>query len=1063
MEELNKKLNKLHISKKWEDAISVVNELCNTLGITITDEPYLISDNTKINANVGRFEKAHGFIDRPATYEVQTDNKDVEVKVFWANKTIKTNLSWIVGISPNFEDGKTYQSEKYKIGIDIVIPKECDGITILVSNNLKVRSLELKEKLSRTDREILDKLKNLKNNTLHSTEDKKTYHNILWDAFNFEPINRKFYKELVDRFSVLREHLVSKGFQDQDAVMFSTRLIGRLLFVWFLRKKNLINEKVGYFELTDTYEQTKYYKERLEKLFFETLNTDILDRDFEDNKTPYLNGGLFEATRTDFYLDTKLSIPDGFFSQFYEVLSHYNFTVDESSPEFEQVAVDPEMLGRIFESLLAEQRTETGAQARKAKGAFYTPREIVSYMCEESLKEYLKSKIPDDSFRDVRIQEIVSMSESVFRDQDHNKRRDWKPYQTPMIKALDELTVFDPAVGSGAYPMGMLHLLVKVYTRLDGKYEKNISKLKRDILSRSLYGSDIEITAIEISRLRAWLSLVVDMEDGEQVAPLPNLEFHFVCANTLISLDSNQGLSDMVDRKKLSEIREKYYNTNSKIQKAKFKKDYEKALNSSNLSLLSNVDNQLKTYRPFDHESRASFFDPDLMFGIDKFDVVIGNPPYVGEKGHKEIFQPIAKSPLGVKFYQGKMDLFYFFFHIALDLLKSGGVMSYITTNYYVTATGAKKLREDIENRSDILSFINFGELKIFESALGQHNLITILQKDHHNKKAFTANVKGKGFATAEQLSNIVTRLDPSTEYADIEQKDLFKGGNIVSKSSELENILDKIKNNSNLLSSICKVNQGIVTGADKVSAAHLKKYNWDSKKGDGIFVLSDQESRKIKDKNVLKNWYKNSDANKWITENETQEKIIYGEDSGSSVTEHLEKFRENLEKRREVHKGVRSWYDLWRAREQSIFEGEKIVAPQRSKRNTFGYNNIPWYAASDVFFITQPKDEYTLKFLLGVLNSNLVYIWLYNRGKRKGEMLETIAEPLSKIPIPKINPQNKHIADEIEKITNGIVKIKSENKDTDTKDLEKEIDVLVYELYELTDGEIKIVEEKSK
>jgi hypothetical protein len=733
MEELNKKLNSLYVNKKWDDAVSVVFELCRFLNIETEEDFSLISDNQKINANVGRFEKAFGFIDRPATYELYTKNQNIEIKTFWVNKVSKTNLSWIVGISPNFEDGKVYQSDKYKIGIDIVIPKECDSVILLVSNNLKVRSLELKQKLSRTDLEIFEKLSALKNKSVDTIEDKKVYHNILWDAFNFEPINRKFYKELVDRFSVLREHLISKGFEDQDAVMFSTRLIGRLLFVWFLRKKNLINESVGYFNASDTSGQTDYYKNKLERLFFSILNTDILERNFgdsNDNKTPYLNGGLFEPTRTDFYKDGKLSFPGGYFSQFYEVLSHYNFTVDESSPEFEQVAVDPEMLGRIFESLLAEQRTETGEQARKAKGAFYTPREIVSYMCEESLKEYLKTKIEDDAFRDTRIQEVVSMSESAFRDQDHNKRRDWKPYQTQIVKALDELSVFDPAVGSGAYPMGMLHLLVKVYTRVDSKYEKNLSKLKRDILSRSLYGSDIDSTAIEISRLRAWLSLVVDMEEGEQVAPLPNLEFHFVCANTLVSLPKEAGIFDTPNLKKsLSEIRKDYYNTNSKSKKDTLRKKYEKLLAPNALSLFGGIDNELKTYQPFSHESRASFFDPDLMFGIGKFDIVIGNPPYVQIQKFRgqQIQKDLEKQ--NFETFEKTGDLYGLFYEHGLNLVKEEtGLLCFITSNKWMRAGYGEKLRKFFLQKTPLM-LIDLGG-GVFESATVDTNILLIKNKD---------------------------------------------------------------------------------------------------------------------------------------------------------------------------------------------------------------------------------------------------------------------------------------------------------------------------------------------
>ena len=740
MEELNKKLKVLHNSKDWKSAVDVVDSVCGLFGLKMIEEPFLFQ-HPKINAHTGWFMNASGFVNRPATYEIIHSNKNFDVKLYWATKVSKTNLSWMVGISPNFEDAKNFESDKYNVGLDIVIPKECDRVILLVSNKYKVRSFELKEKLSRTDKEIIEKLQALSTKSSQTVEDKQLFHNILWDAFNFEPINRKFYKELVDRFTVLRDHLISGGFDNQDAVMFSTRLIGRILFTWFLRKKNLINEKVGYFDASNTYDQTRYFKEKLEKLFFETLNTEIIERGFDDVATPYLNGGLFEASRTDFYKDKKLTIPDGYFSKFFEVLSHYNFTVDESSPEFEQVAVDPEMLGRIFESLLAEQRTETGEQARKAKGAFYTPREIVSYMCEQSLKEYLKTKIEDDSYRDIRIEEIVSMSEAVFRDQDHNKRRDWKPYVESMTKALNELTILDPAVGSGAYPMGMLHLLVKVYTRLDSKYVKNLSKLKRSILSRSLFGSDIDITAIEICRLRAWLSLIVDIEADEQVVPLPNLEFHFVCANTLISLNRQSALTDSPDlRDKMKEIRESYYNTNSKTLKETLRKRYEKLVNPSQASLLSENDNVLKTYEPFSHEGRASFFDPELMFGNSEFDLVIGNPPYVqlqkfkGQQIQKELERQDYKT------FEKTGDLYCLFYERGLELTKKEkGLLCYITSNKWMRSGYGEKLRGYFSKHNPLI-LLDLGS-GVFESATVDSNILLIKNNDNQEKTiALTIN-----------------------------------------------------------------------------------------------------------------------------------------------------------------------------------------------------------------------------------------------------------------------------------------------------------------------------------
>jgi type I restriction-modification system DNA methylase subunit len=339
------------------------------------------------------------------------------------------------------------------------------------------------------------------------------------------------------------------------------------------------------------------------------LNKEISDRSHEDKLTPYLNGGLFDINENDFYENSNLSFPNRFFNQLFQTLNKYNFTVDESSPEFQHVAIDPEMLGRIFESLLAEQVDENnGSNQQKVSGAFYTPREIVNYMCEESIIEFLKTKILDSNDRDRRLEELIRLPETIFRDQDQNKRRDWKPYAEFILNELignQPITILDPAVGSGAFPMGMLHLLVKIITRLDSKYEKNISKLKREILSKSIYGVDIEQTAIEICRLRAWLSIIVDVNIDEKFEPLPNLDFKFICANTLIELDDSEQQSlfeDSTFKDKLILIRDQYYKTSSHSSKSKLQDQYNKLTHTEDL-----FDNkrtrQLKSYQPFNISS----------------------------------------------------------------------------------------------------------------------------------------------------------------------------------------------------------------------------------------------------------------------------------------------------------------------------------------------------------------------------------------------------------------------------------------------------------------------------
>ena len=443
------------------------------------------------------------------------------------------------------------------------------------------------------------------------------------------------------------------------------------------------------------------------------------------------------------------------------------------------------MLGRIFESLLAEQIDEnTGNSKKKATGAFYTPREIVSYMCEQSLGEYLKTKVPYTPDRDSRIDELLRMPEALFRDQDQNKRRDWKPYRESIIKALEgtktepALTVLDPAVGSGAFPMGMLHLLTKIYSRLDSKFEKDISGLKRDILSRSLYGVDIEQTAIEITRLRAWLSIIVDIPEGEKVQPLPNLEFKFVCANTLIPLDDSKQATFFTDhdlKDKLITIRDDYFRTSSKTKKEKLQKDYLKLTQVA--SLYDNKKTQqLKSYKPFDISASSEFYDPELMHGVQAFDVVIGNPPYVRQEEIKQFKNDFKNY---YKVFSARSDLYTYFYERGMSLLINKGNLIYISSNKFMRARYGVYLRDLIRNCFDILEVVNFGSVHKFEAIT--NTLILFLKNNHHEKNVFLfssdIDVTKKGFAQ-ERLNSDSWTIE-NNDVLDLKQK-IEKSGKLL-------------------------------------------------------------------------------------------------------------------------------------------------------------------------------------------------------------------------------------------------------------------------------------------
>ena len=435
------------------------------------------------------------------------------------------------------------------------------------------------------------------------------------------------------------------------------------------------------------------------------------------------------------------------------------------------------------------------------------------------------------------------------------------------------------------------------------------------------------------------------------------------------------------------------------------------------------------------------------------------------------------------KFYLGKMDYFYFFFHLALNNLCTNGVCALITTNYYPTAKGAQKLRQDFAERANIIQLINFNEYKIFESALGQHNLITILEKSTtHNTKCKVLNTSKKGFVHKGHVQSILDGTDDSVNIFYAGQADLYEGEekylrlySPIDGDNKKTVIFDKMLIESEKLGNIANVNTGIMGGCDRLTAHNLSYTTSeyvsanDLQKDDGVIVLDSTNERDLVRYNALlgksffQDYYKNSDIRKYYTSCSTTKKIIFSSPANSEQEKNdikiaLARFKPILEKIREInHEKLEDWYLIRRgAAHPQIFNSPKIVTPQRSNTNTFGYNEIPWYATSDVFFITAKDNQNNLKYILGLLNSKLYYFWLYNKGKRKGETLELIATPLSEIPIKKASfAQQQPIISLVDKI----LAAKQVDPETDTSDWECQIDQLVYDLYGLDDTERKLIE----
>ena len=863
------------------------------------------------------------------------------------------------------------------------------------------------------------------------------------------------------------------------------KLMGRLVFLQFLQKKGWLGVPAGaewgtgdteFIQTLFAQCQDKdHFIDNVLESLFNDLNSEN-EKQLPQYRTPYLNGGLFERDATD---ETEFPLPAKYMQSLLDFFASYNFTIDENDPDDAEVGVDPEMLGRIFENLLED---------NKDKGAFYTPKEIVGYMCRESLIAYLQTGIEDETTKEAIRQFVITHDVATLGTNDR--------FRQQVDEALKNVKICDPAIGSGAFPMGLLKELFQCRTALEGISQHQAAEIKKHIIQQNIYGVDIERGAVDIARLRFWLSLIVDEETPQA---LPNLDFKIMQGNSLLEQYKGVDLSTMTEKKAdesgmlsifdsmldvyrldLRKMLAKYYDCTDHHKKQSLHKE-----------IVENVKKQLK-----EQGINVDFGDLDLsgnnqfmlwhiwfydVFADGGFDIVIGNPPYIGVKDHKAHFDKVREGSLR-EYFIGKMDYFYFFFHHAINILRNQGNAAFITTNYYVTADGAIKLRRHLNSDCSIKMLVNLGEMKLFENAPGQHNMITLFSKntnDEERSECRIIDVHRTGALNEHLFSDIIGAKDERTSYSSKSQLDLFEGNGFYirldsSSNNSIEKILKKISNGNETIRDICDINQGIVSGADYVSPKHKENYTINAQKGDGIFVLScsnvhdihviESISNSESESLLMKVFFKNSDISKYITNTKSDKKILFiGKDIKTEIElsqeypiiyNHLKEFRTiMIDKRQSLNEKTDQWFTLNRGTSHpEVFQREKIVCPQRSKTNTFGYNDIDWYAASDVFYLTNPKPGYKIKYILALLNSKLYYVWLYNRGKRKGESLELTATPLSEIPIAMADEDTQIKI--IEKVNNIQKRLKG-NPLADITAEKNEIDNLVYHLYNLTYEEV--------
>ena len=447
------------------------------------------------------------------------------------------------------------------------------------------------------------------------------------------------------------------------------------------------------------------------------------------------------------------------------ILGRYNFTIEENSPEEQQVALDPELLGKVFENLLGAYNPETKETARNQSGSFYTPREIVNYMVDESLIAYL-----GDS-------ELIR---SIFNNNftfDESKVDEYNK----IADKLKSVKVLDPACGSGAFPMGLLNRMIDILERISP--DESIYDLKLFIIENCLYGSDIQSIAAQITKLRFFISLICDCEKDVSkpnfgIPTLPNLETKFVSANSLIAKKERaaQGIlfenPDIeITKNELHEIRHQHFSAKSASTKHRLR-EKDQALREKLAKLLSDDNNfapedakQLAAWNPYDQNAVSPFFDPKWMFGVeDGFDIVIGNPPYIQLQNNGGELAKLYER-CGYSTFARTGDIYCLFYERGWQLLKNNGHLCYITSNKWMRAGYGEKTREFFATKTNPALLIDFAGVKIFESATVDTNIL-LFAKASNQHKTVCAVTNKQNKDSIKNLSDFVQQQNTICDFS---------------------------------------------------------------------------------------------------------------------------------------------------------------------------------------------------------------------------------------------------------------------------------------------------------
>lgn len=874
------------------------------------------------------------------------------------------------------------------------------------------------------------------------------------DAFSVERLNKEFFKAYKEQYQKFLKYLNADTKANRDYVK---KLLGRLVFLHFLQKKGWMGvpmsnskweggDKAYLLHLVERNKgNNRLLTEVLKTLFFKTLNEkrtdDKADPLLGDNiKIPYLNGGLFDEDSLD---KQNIDFPYTYFKDLMEFFAWYNFTIDENDPDDSEIGIDPEMLGHIFENLLED---------NKDKGAFYTPKEIVQYMSRESVCQYLRTCTPDTLHAAIDTLVKQKQVEPLLQNRENARL---------VNRALETVKVCDPAIGSGAFPMGVLNVLFDCRHLLYGFIGENkpfsYADIKKQIIQNNIYGVDIEQGAVDIARLRFWLALVVDENEPQ---PLPNLDYKIMCGDSLLhrfALDApfqdvlkdynrenntNYTLEDYRQwvydytnisdhtqkddfRNRIEEIKHAFKTELSKKEKTKIAKvrgaianlqiedlfgsnpkDKEKELKKlqKQLKTLEQQRDEIISNKIYEHAFEWRFEFPALLDNegnFTGFDIVIGNPPYgvsIRDNYRKAIVNDLGKVP--------DFEIYYYFIEIAQKLIETKGILAYIIPNTYLFNNYANEYRKFLLKSWTLIEILDCTKFAIFESATVR-NTINIWQNG-----IIGDSVGYRNTSNVDSFSSLIEK-----QRDQIKINELLKmnqnWGLAFSLSQDKISLVNKIASSGKSLSTFFpEISQGLIA--------------YDKYQGQSQEIIKKRAYHFTEYRSGLKKWLWGEDVKRY--------QVVW---NGKEYIDYCD--------------GIAN------PRQPKYFNGKRLLVREITNPSIYAAVTSDELYNDPAIIIVKDSENYPIEIALAILNSRLATFYHFNHSPKasKGAFPKILVQDIKDFPLPNLSEMlNIYIMKNVDIVMRG-----QQKNQANTSAAENNIDNLVYHLYGLSYDEVLIID----